>query len=193
VICISPNYRKFDLHAVQVMGTNIELWRYQRFDNNTLYLEEIVQNPALLAGEEGMLSGTMEKLTPGKKAALTRATGQYTFDEHLEGKAGPVRELALMVQDYMLGLDPTMKECPKKMYIGYKTAQNVVCMQLYKEKVVLYVSLDPARLGKLPAGFRDVRKIGHHGTGNLEVTIKTEADFDRARDVILKAYQNLGG
>ena len=26
VICIAPNYRKYDLHAVRVMGANIELW-----------------------------------------------------------------------------------------------------------------------------------------------------------------------
>jgi hypothetical protein len=26
VICIAPNYKKYDLHAVQMMGANIELW-----------------------------------------------------------------------------------------------------------------------------------------------------------------------
>lgn len=26
VICIAPNYQKLDLHAVQVIGANIELW-----------------------------------------------------------------------------------------------------------------------------------------------------------------------
>src|SRR3984893_1685226 len=28
VICLAPNYKKYDLHAVQVMGANIEMWRY---------------------------------------------------------------------------------------------------------------------------------------------------------------------
>src|SRR5229473_8158601 len=26
VICIAPNYKRYDLHAVQTMGANIELW-----------------------------------------------------------------------------------------------------------------------------------------------------------------------
>lgn len=26
VICLAPEYKKYDLHAVQVMGANIELW-----------------------------------------------------------------------------------------------------------------------------------------------------------------------
>lgn len=41
VICIAPNYKKYDLHAVQVMGANIELWKYRLFSNNSLYLEEV--------------------------------------------------------------------------------------------------------------------------------------------------------
>ena len=41
VICIAPNYKKYDLHAVQVMGANIELWKYRLYANNNLYLEEV--------------------------------------------------------------------------------------------------------------------------------------------------------
>src|SRR5690606_5119293 len=41
VICIAPNYKKYDLHAVQMMGANIELWSYRLFANDTFYLEEV--------------------------------------------------------------------------------------------------------------------------------------------------------
>jgi len=41
VICLAPNYKKYDLHAVQVMGANIELWKYRLFTNNSIYLEEV--------------------------------------------------------------------------------------------------------------------------------------------------------
>lgn len=44
VICIAPNYKKYDLHAVQVMGANIELWKYRLFSNNNFYLEEVFHN-----------------------------------------------------------------------------------------------------------------------------------------------------
>ena len=43
VICIAPNYKKYDLHAVQVMGANIELWTYRLFKNGSLYFEEVFQ------------------------------------------------------------------------------------------------------------------------------------------------------
>src|SRR5438094_3425167 len=38
VICLAPNYKKYDLHAVSVMGANIELWRYRLFANSGLSL-----------------------------------------------------------------------------------------------------------------------------------------------------------
>ena len=48
VICIAPNYRKYDLHAVQVMGANIELWSYRLFKNSSIYLEEVLQKGSSL-------------------------------------------------------------------------------------------------------------------------------------------------
>src|SRR6266576_6672118 len=41
VICLAPNYKKYDLHAVSVMGANVELWKYRFFANSCLYLEEV--------------------------------------------------------------------------------------------------------------------------------------------------------
>jgi hypothetical protein len=38
---MAPNYRKYDLHAVQVMRANIELWRYRLFADRSLHLEEV--------------------------------------------------------------------------------------------------------------------------------------------------------
>ena len=43
VICIAPNYSRYDLHAIETietMGVNIELWKYRRFENHSLSLEK---------------------------------------------------------------------------------------------------------------------------------------------------------
>ncbi len=43
---------------------------------------------------------------------------------------------------------------------------------------------------KLEDGFsRDVRKIGHFGTGELELTIRNEKDFENAKHLIMKSYE----
>jgi predicted transport protein len=190
VICIAPNYKKYDLHAVQVMGANIELWTYRLFKNSSFYIEEVFRKslPApssIPAGGAG--------LSPGKKAALTRATGSYTFKQHLEGKPEAVKKLALLAQEFILGLDPAIEESPKKLYVAYKLTQNIVCVQLYKKVITLYVKLNPKELGKLPPFARDVTEIGHFGTGDLELSVGSEAEFEVAKQFIALAYRKMGG
>lgn len=45
------------------------------------------------------------------------------------------------------------------------------------------------RLAELAKGFsRDVRAIGHWGTGNLELSLRSQGDLDRAKPFIERAY-----
>lgn len=42
---------------------------------------------------------------------------------------------------------------------------------------------------ELEEGFtRDMRNTGHYGTGDLEISIKTEKDFEKAKPLIERAY-----
>jgi predicted transport protein len=189
VICIAPNFRKYDLHAVQVMGANLELWSYRLFKNDSLYLEEVFQKSIGASSSTSGESG----LTAGQKAALTRKTGIYTFEEHLEGRPEPIRQMAVALQEFMLGLDPSMEESPKKFYVAYKISQNIVCMEVQQKRILLYLKLDPTSLENLPKSARDVREIGHYGTGDLELSVKIESDLDAAMKLCELAYQRVGG
>lgn len=187
VICIAPNYKKYDLHAVQVMGANIELWTYRLFKNGSLYFEEVFQKsyPGIGTGSKG--NGT------SKKAAVTNKGETYTFEQHSEGKPEKTTDLAYAVQEYMLSLDTAMDEVPKKHYIAYKISQNIVCMELQKQRVLLYVKLDPKTI-EISEGFtRDVTNKGHYGTGNLEISIKSLDDFEKSKSLLVAAYQKVGG
>lgn len=50
VICIAPEYKKYDLHAVKMMGSNIELWQYRYFSNGSLFFEEVFKKSVALSG-----------------------------------------------------------------------------------------------------------------------------------------------
>lgn len=189
VICIAPNYRKYDLHAAQVMGAGLELWTYRLYANDVLHLEEVLQR-SQSAGDVGSKNPVM--VEAGKKAALARRTGVYSFDDHLKGKPRAVVGLAQAVNQFVLELDPSIEAVPKKFYVAYKTSQNIVCMEVRQKKVLLYLKLDPKKhLG--PKGkSRDVTAIGHFGTGDMEVTLATEADLEAAKPLIRKAYEQVG-
>ena len=42
------------MHAVQVMGANIELWKYRLYANETLYLEEVYRQTMQSSPEPAM-------------------------------------------------------------------------------------------------------------------------------------------
>ena len=189
VICIAPNFRKYDLHAVQVMGANLELWSYRLYKDDSLYFEEIFQKSI---GTSSSTSGN-SALTAGQKAALTRKTGSYTFDEHLKDRPKSIQQMAVNLQEFMLGLDPSMEESPKKFYVAYKISQNIVCMEVQQKRLLLYLKLDPNTLDELPKFARDVREIGHYGTGDLELSVNNESDLDSAKKLCELAYQRVGG
>lgn len=192
VICIAPNYRKYDLHAVQVMGANLELWTYRLFKNDTIYFEEVFQK-TLTTTPEATTTKDPVMVAAGKKAALTRQTGTYTYQEHVDGKPTIMVELAQGVRDFVMGLDPSMEESPKKFYVAYRISQNITCMEIQKQRLLLYVKLDPTTIGELPSMARDVREIGHYGTGDLELSVRNADDLHTAKRYIELAYQNVGG
>ncbi len=192
VICIAPNYRKYDLHAVQVMGANLELWTYRLFRNDTIYFEEVFQK-ALSTTPDGSMTKDPVMVAAGRKAALTRQTGAYTYDEHIDGKPDKMVKLAQSIRDFVMNLDPAMEETPKKFYVAYKISQNIACMEIQKQRLLLYVKLDPTTIDELPLFARDVREIGHYGTGDLELSIRNPDDFELAKQYIELAYQNVGG
>lgn len=52
----------------------------------------------------------------------------------------------------------------------------------------MYLNINPDEV-KLEEGFtRDVRNIGHFGTGNLEIRINSKDDFEKAKELITKSY-----
>src|SRR5262249_27262498 len=128
----------------------------------------------------------------GKKAALTKATGTYTFEQHVSGKPDQIREIAIAVEEFVLGLDPSIEEAPKKFYVAYRISKNIVCMEVQTQKVMLFLKLDP-KSDSYPSGIsRDVSDIGHFGTGDLEITLRSLKDLEAAKPFIEQAYQKAG-
>ena len=198
MICIAPNYKKYDLHAVQVMGANIELWKYRLFSNNSIYLEEVFHasksaatSTTTITTENGYKNPIM--VEAGKKAALTRATAIYTFDERLEGKSEEIRELTATIREFILGLDESIEEVPKKFYVAYKVSQNIACMEVKGKNIKLFLKLKPSDIPAGTLNYRDVTSIGHYGTGDVEFTVSSESEFEQVKEFLAMAYNKVGG
>jgi len=195
VICLAPEYKKYDLHAVQVMGANIELWQYKLYENGILSIDEVYKriNKGSHQESENFNGKNPVMVEAGKKAALTRKTATYTLEEHFENLDDNILELFNSIRDFIMSLDSFIEETPKKNYVAYKTSQNFVCMQTYKKKITLYLKLNADEMGTIPKQGRDVKNFGHFGTGDFELTIKDLKDFEETKHFINEAYKNIGG
>ncbi len=197
VICIAPGYKKFDLHAVQMMGANIELWEYRRYENGALLLEEIFKRggdpPIEASNAEDRAMKDPKMVAAGKKAAESRKTGVYSFEEHLLRAKEPIQHLINDFRDFVLGLSSSVEESPKKLYVAYKTTQNFACLEVHQQKFYLYLKAGKEDFENMPQNARDTRMIGHNGTGDLELTIMSEVELEAAKPMVQKALVKVGG
>jgi predicted transport protein len=91
---------------------------------------------------------------------------------------------------YIKSLDVNVSVEEQEVYYAFKKdGKNFVGMR--KDKPVLQLKLDP-RTVKLEEGFtRDMSKKGKFAPGDLEVRIKNNADFEKAKPLIKRAYERI--
>lgn len=192
VICLAPGYKKYDLHAVKMMGANIELWKYRLYSNDSVLIEEITTNK--VKSSKSFTNGKDPVMVEaGFKAAQTRKTGEYTYEQHLDNKKDKIQELADAIREFTMGLDDGVEEYPKKLYIAYKTTKNFLCMEVQKSKILIYLKINAKDLKQHLNIGRDVTNIGHFGTGNYEITLVNNDDLETAQEFIEESFKNIGG
>ncbi len=176
LICVAGDFTKYDEYAVKQINRNIDLVRYKRFGNDIILFELIYSNTAKPSNDNSSSSGTKQ-------------TTDKTFDEQLKTTDPKLSNLYYTIRDYILALGDDVTENQLKRYVAFKKIKNIICVQVTSKKILLYLSLNPDDV-TLEKGFtRDVRNIGHWGTGDLEVTIKSLEDFEKAKPLLEKCYQ----
>ena len=90
---------------------------------------------------------------------------------------------------FALGDDVQMK--PQKDYIAFKRIKNFACVEIQpqSDKLLVFVKIDPDSITLEPEFTRDVRKVGHFGTGDLEIFVRSVDDLERAKPLIVKSYE----
>ena len=62
-------------------------------------------------------------------------------------------------------------------------------MEVYQTKMLINFRLNPDEY-ELSDTLRDVRNIGHWGCGDLQLIIRDRSEIEKAKELILKAYEN---
>ncbi|MEQ8435055.1 MAG: DUF5655 domain-containing protein [Oceanicaulis sp.] len=184
LVCIAGDFTKYDEHAVKQMGRNIALIRYRRFGDDLLLLERLAETFA---------DHKKPSSVPAQVASLVagRPVKYKTVSEYLEDAEQPLRDLYDDVRNHLLGLGEDVTEKTLQFYVAFRRIKNFACVEVKPQLglIRLYLKVSPDTVDLVEGFTRDVRKVGHFGTGDLEVTLSNGADFEKAKPLILLSYE----
>lgn len=127
------------------------------------------------------LAEQLEEAVPGRERKSPDKLAKSIPTEQRKIEAGPpdLRRLYEMVSAKLKSLGNDVKVRPQKHYIAFHRNRNFACVQLFTQKKILrvYLNIDPDSIEIDESCMRDVRQIGHFGTGDLEITIGKSSDI----------------
>ena len=181
LLCIAGGFTRYDEHAVQQMNRNIELIRYRRFGESFLMLEMV-----------NAVSATTTSSTDGKDSVAPAGSRspQKTISDVLDSIDDPLRDFYEALRGHILALGDDVQEKRLKYYVAFKRLRNFACVEVHPSQstVTVYLKVDPDTVTLDPSYMRDVREIGHFGTGDLEVKMRTSEDLERVKPLLQKSY-----
>lgn len=176
VICIAHDFTKYDIHAVNQMQRNIKLVSYRKYDNDLILFEHL-NVPTVKPISEDVVGDSD-----------TKSNIQKTHLEKLASVSKDMNNLYYSICDFIESLGDDIVQNQLKLYLAYKKVQNMVCIEIYSKQIILFLKLNPETV-RLEKGFtRDMRSVGHYGTGDLQITIKKVEDFEKAKPLLERAY-----
>lgn len=182
LICIAGDFNRYDDHAVKQIQRNIELIRYRRFGGDLLMLDLVaatsVKGGASLGGAG---NGTLPISGKQKTISIVLAELDTSMIDRFEA-----------LRAYLLALGDDVQETTLQLYVAFKRIKNFACVEFRPtaNKILIFVKVDPSTVQIKPGFTRDVSAIGHFGTGDLEITLTTADDLERAMPLIERSYGN---
>lgn len=193
VVCIAGDFNKFDIHAVRQINRNIELIRFTRFGDDLLFLE-------LMNGEE--LSQPTSGVSNIHEPAISEGGGPQvgqqptarkakTVTQYLEQAPYDLKALFSTLRDYLLSMGDDVQEKANLDYIAFRRLKNFACVEVHPQpkKMLVFLKVDPSGVDLEKDFSRDVRDIGHFGTGDLELSIRSLGDLEKAKPFIVQSYE----
>ncbi|MEZ5653209.1 MAG: DUF5655 domain-containing protein [Burkholderiaceae bacterium] len=117
------------------------------------------------------------------------ASGDRTYAEWLALLPRHLSDLVASLEGYVLSLGDDVQRNELKLYLAFKRLKNFATVVPQKNRLLLYLHLDPAGVVPMPPNGQDVSRKGHWGTGDLEVSLSSQSNLDAAKPLIQMAYE----
>jgi predicted transport protein len=185
LICIAGDFSRYDDHSVKQIQRNIELMRYRRFGQELLMLD--------LVATTSMKGAPVTAGDAPKSESAGPAPAKYkTISAVIEDLDAAMIDRFEALRAYVMALGDDVQETTLRFYIAFKRIKNFACVEFRPTtgKILVFVKIDPTSIQLEPGFTRDVSKVGHFGTGDLEITLTKPEDLERAMPLIKRSYDD---
>ncbi|MFJ8301071.1 DUF5655 domain-containing protein [Streptomyces sp. NPDC094447] len=185
MVCIAAGFSHHDRVAVQWLPERIDLVRYRVFEGGLLSLLLVDSSPGSPSAASSRRSRERNAVVGSTPAASATpaATGAGLAPDSL-------RDLYAELDEALTAWGE-VEVAPLRHYIAYRRLVNIASV-IFRPKhgaILVYLRLAPDSVA-LEEGFtRDMRGVGHLGTGDLEVRLASAADLEKAAPLIRRAFE----
>jgi predicted transport protein len=176
LILIAQSYNEYDKYAVNRISENIELKKYILYDNDILFIDNVV------------LPNIKATARKTKKTKINYK--KYSVEDHLSGKSDKVKDLFNELQEKILKLDEKIKEKILKPYVAYELDRNFAEIIIQANGLWVHVDISKEEVNDPGNKFIDISGKGHWATGNLKMRIEKSDDIKYCMKIIEQSYKN---
>lgn len=121
---------------------------------------------------------------------------EFDLVHHLGNLPAGITDRFEQIDEFIRGLGPDVSRRIRKQYIGYfggKGKPHSFCtVETQRRRVLVYLGLDPTSTKPWnESAMRDVRKVGHFGMGDVEYSIRPDADLNEVKELIRQAHRGV--
>lgn len=183
LVCVAGDFTRHDEHAVRQINHSIELVRYRDFGGELLALEMVTA-----------VTGSPKAAPTGgggtNPARVYRGGGDKTVTEFLTDSPASLKNLFDDLEAVLVGFGDDVQKTVRKGYVAYKRLRNFACVEVHptNHELIIYIKVNPDAVELIPGFTRDVRNIGHFGTGDLEIRIRDKSRWEDVADLVRRSY-----
>lgn len=184
LLCIAADFTRYDQHAVQQIPRNIELLRYKLFGDDLLLLELV--NTQSVPDATTARPASITSAEP--ESGIKPAGKDKSLAEQLALATPLIQSLYEQTASQLLALGDDVQQKPLKLWTAFRRLKNFACVIVFPNRLLLMLKLDPDTVTFEEGFSRDVSQVGHWGTGDVELCIRTPADLERAGSLLERCY-----
>lgn len=113
----------------------------------------------------------------------------YNLNYHIRGKSSWAIDYFTEVRKRILSLSTNCRETYNKMYVAYSAPAKFCEIHIQVEQLKIWLASPIEELHDPHNLCRDVRHVGHYGTGATEVKLRSAREIDHVFDLIKQSYE----